>query len=122
MIVRPRGHLWEHRCDNCNASWYGPEGDDCYWCDKRLELRRQSERQHLLFPEWMNWGDRFRDCSEIHRTIWATTRGFTGDYRGKWEYALFDALEKGTITDDDADAAYGRYERWMTHMQNSASV
>lgn len=118
MTINPRSLI---ECSECGAAWEGIEGN-CYWCDKRYEYKRDAQRTRLLFPEWMNWGDRFRDCSEINRTIWAQTRGFTGDYRGKWEDALFDAIENRVVTDVEADAAYGRYLKWMTRMQNSASV
>ena len=119
MIDHPRNLV---TCLVCGASWEGSEGDDCYWCDRAYEQKRQSERDRLLFPEWMNWGDRFYACSDIDRIVWAQTRGFNGDYRGNWENAVCDGLERGIITGAESDAAYGRYERWMTRMRYSGNA
>jgi hypothetical protein len=75
-------------------------------------MRRESERDRLLFPEWMNWGERFERCSAIDRIVWAQTRGFVGDYEGKWKRELFRSVPEPLSGREVADALK-RYNRWM---------
>lgn len=118
MIIRPRGQLWEHSCDNCDASWYGPEDDDCYWCERRAERIRDSIRRRLLFPEWWNWSERFGECSHIDQTIWAETRGLRGKYVEQWERELSREVALGTITDTERALALRRNAQWIsTHSE-----
>ena|SRR5437868_11823752 len=101
-------------CDICNASWQGTEGDGCYWCDKRYEQKRDSERRRLIWPEWLGWSERFLACSEIDQAVWAETRGLTGDYLGKWQRDLTKAVSEGLITDAERANALARNAKWMT--------
>jgi hypothetical protein len=66
----------------------------------------------------MSWGDRFRECSDINRVVWAETRGFVGDYQGKWKRDLFRAIPE-TLTTHEATDALKRYVRWMIPMRKS---
>jgi hypothetical protein len=115
-VVRPRGPLWEIICDECGASWHGPSGEQCWTCERRHEMEFESRRTQLLFPEWLGWGERFERCNGIDRIVWAETRGFTGDYRGKWKRDLFNAIPKFVSAREAADALK-RYEKWMTHIE-----
>lgn len=116
-IDHPRSPI---TCAECEATWEGIEGDDCYWCDKRFAMKLASEQRRLLWPEWMNWGKRFEACNEINRTVWAETRGYTRDYRGQWKRDLFKAVPE-RITVVEAAEALRRFEKWMTHIKKSAN-
>lgn len=115
IIVASRGTDVEYRCGDCNAGWVGPIGDYCQWCHSRWLWGVESERKRLLFPEWLSWGDRYFECDDITRKVWAQSRGFIGDFAAKWERELFDSVVDGTITGQDQSQALKRYARWKTH-------
>lgn len=108
-------------CANCGAGWIGPPGDYCDWCHERWILTQKRDIQRLLQPEWMGWGERYEQLGELDRRVWEQTRGFHGNYQGKWNDEVCSAAELGRITGDELDQALSRYERWTIHMQKSES-
>lgn len=116
VIVASRGSDIEYRCRECDAGWVGPSDDYCEWCHKRWVRDVEAQRNRLLFPEWLSWGDRYFDCNEVQRSVWAQTRGITGDF-AKWQRDLFEAVSTQLVTDHEQSQALRRHERWMTHSQ-----
>lgn len=116
-VIETRGIDFWYQCAVCEASWVGPVGDWCDWCHERWLGRKDG----ILFPEFINWGERYERLSPIDRTVWATTRGFTGLFIDRWQSTLFDAITIGLVTDSEASEALKRYERWKTHMQQFES-
>ena len=108
-------------CDTCGASWVGPAGIECEWCERRFALKRESDRKRLLWPEWLGWADRYFDLSPIDQTVWEHTRGFVGDYRSKWQRDIHRAVIEGLVTDAERAGALRRVTQWMIRLQKPAS-
>lgn len=46
------GDGWaEIRCDVCDATWVGPIGEYCGWCERWIELANETQRTRILWPE-----------------------------------------------------------------------
>ena len=105
-------------CQSCGADWLGQSFDDeCEWCSDISAVLNRSDRQRLIFPEFITWGDSYWELSPIDRTVWATTRGFHGDFLGVWQRKLYRAVADGFITDQLAAKALERYRIWnRTHL------
>lgn len=65
--LRPQwGHGWaDLTCDTCGATWVGPVGEACGWCDMAEERQRQWQAEVLLStelpdPEASNFADAAR--------------------------------------------------------------
>lgn len=115
-IVNQRAFdIFDYKCERCNASWVGPMGECCDWCHQRWVTNQASERHRLLFPEWMNWGERYFACDAKSRTVWAESRGFHGDFEGNWKRSLGLAREKHLVTGPEAVQALKRFELWTIH-------
>lgn len=48
-IVAPRpdySHGWgDLQCGTCGATWVGPDGDPCAWCERHLALLAEHQRE-----------------------------------------------------------------------------
>jgi len=73
------------RCVTCGATWTGHIGEDCGWCDRRLELTRQYQAELLRDFE-------LPDIDDIRRPAALEA----------WAQRLTVAVEAGTITADQA--------------------
>src|SRR5215467_7786760 len=95
-VTADRDYL--HRCSTCDATWIGSiEDEECQWCERREQAREESEVNRLLYPQWWDWGDRYRELPDKYREVWRATRGIHGDYLKSWERKLTDALTAGRI-------------------------
>jgi hypothetical protein len=117
-LVESFGSEYRYRCI-CGASWVGPIGDYCEWCHARWESGRKRERERLLFPEWLDWSDRYFELDPLDQRVWAQTRGFLGDFEAKWKRELWRASESSLVTVSEMRQALKRYERWTIHMRKS---
>lgn len=116
------GHDVWITCDDCGAIWLGQPFDICEWCNAIGAAIDDTERQGLMFPEWMGWGDRFDSLSPINQIVWAATRGYHGDYVGAWQRRIGIAVRDGLVTDVQAATALQRAASWqLTHMRQSES-
>lgn len=107
------GTVWL-ACANptCAAEWVGYPEDECAYCAIR-EIRVASDkRKDLLFPPWaMNGnGPRYDSLDETTKAVWRTTRGQKEDTDSlvKWAHELAAAVQDGTITEMEAEAAIAR--------------
>lgn len=78
-------------CELCGASWVGPIGESCAWCEQRLEQTLAGQRRLLLRPELPERGDRRR----------------VGALKA-WGARMRVAHDAGTITRGELDAAWTR--------------
>ena len=109
---------FNYECLRCQATWVGPNGDWCDWCHERWIANEQSKRHQLLWPEWLNWAESFHSLPAIDQEVWASTRGFRGDYQSAWLVNLKDSLVNEAITNQDFVAALNRWERWKMIQQS----
>lgn len=121
FIVASRGIEVDYRCSVCNATWVGPIGDWCEWCHQRWVNDQENRKRKLLFPEWLEWGKRYWECSPIDRRVWEQTRGFHRDFLVNWERSIMQAIANDQVTGLEAAQALKRSERWKTHMQKFES-
>lgn len=121
FIVASEAFDIRYRCSVCNASWVGPIGDFCEWCHQRWVNDQAARKERLLFPEWLDWGKRYFECSPIDRRVWEETRGIHRDFERTWKRAIFEAVANDQVTGHEASQALKRYQRWKTHMQKSES-
>lgn len=116
-IIRKHQLGFFYQCAVCEAGWVGPIGDWCEWCHNRWI----GNKERILFPEFINWGEAYERLSPIDRQVWATTRGFTGAFIDRWQSTLFDAITIGLVTDVEASESLKRYQEWKIHMQQFES-
>lgn len=105
-------------CDRCGGKWLGQPFDECEWCDESDRISIERAKHRILFPEWLDWGERYWQLSELDQRVWEGTRGFHGDYQGKWMGELKRAVEFEQITRYDAIGAVNRYRRWKANNGN----
>lgn len=120
-IVGRRGIDYRYQCLVCTAKWVGPVGDWCDWCHERWLANRESEIQHLLFPEFMNWGERYSELSDIDKEVWERTRGCVGDFRTEWVQRIQRSYRLNLIDRDQMLSALGRYKKWTMTVQSKQS-
>lgn len=113
------GHDVWITCDDCGGNWLGQPFDICEWCNAIGAAIDDTERQGLMFPEWMGWGDRFDSLSPINQIVWAATRGYHGDYQVMWLRRLRTAVTTGVLTGQQVTQTLNRYRKWkMTQMKD----
>jgi hypothetical protein len=74
----------------------------------------------LLFPEWLNWGERYHGLDAINQWVWEQTRGVARDYRDKWQRDIHAAVIDGLVSDNERSLALQRYSQWMIHLPKPA--
>lgn len=117
-VLQPKGIGFWYQCAVCEASWVGPKGDWCDWCHERWIAKQASEHEKLLFPEFVNWGQSFARLSPIDQEVWASTRGFRGDYQSGWLVKLKESLDHSAITLDEFTQALERFKKWKMTLQS----
>lgn len=116
--------LFDYVCNRCGASWVGPiinhhaywvdsVRQRCEWCYRRYRIDRKARAHRLQFPEWLNWGDRYFNLSELEQRVWEETRGFYGDFHAKWERDVFAAVDSSLLSPEEAVSAIARIDRWV---------
>jgi hypothetical protein len=109
---------FDYQCLQCHATWVGPNGDICYWCHKRWLINEESKHQTLLYPEWLQWDDKYFHLSQLDQSVWEQTRGFSDGFDISWENRLKKALDNGEVTQMEFDAAETRYAKWINRNQS----
>lgn len=51
------------QCDQCEATWVGPEGESCDWCQTALDNMRKWQAQLVLHPPEHDQDDRQRPAA-----------------------------------------------------------
>jgi hypothetical protein len=118
-LIEPVGKSGRYWCRMCGATWTGEIDDYCKWCHMRWKTSRELKRNKLLYPEWLNWRDRYFALGDADAEVWRATRGFHGDYLDVWQTKLMQAVENSLVTEVEAVAAINRAERWMTNLEQS---
>ena len=86
----PEGY-YDLACDTCQASWVGPEGDPCEWCQTSLDHMRLWQAELTLTPP-------DTDPDDITRP----------DALKAWQNRLTVAITAGIITNQQAERAWDR--------------
>jgi hypothetical protein len=84
---------FELRCVDCGATWVGPIGEECAYCDRALAQMVTWQRELLLTPELPD--------DEGSRVAWAERLGR--------------AVTTGLVTEAEARQAIAREERRASH-------
>lgn len=93
VVPRPDyGPGWaDLQCDQCKATWVGPVGDTCWWCERSRQLVIEHQAEKLteapdIDPEDVRYPDGMR----------------------RWAGRLADGVKAEIITESQANAAWRR--------------
>src|SRR5215510_6456667 len=109
-------------CDRCEGKWLGQPFDECEWCNESDRIAIERAKHRLLFPEWLEWGERYDQLSELDRVVWERNRGFSANYQDKWLDQLDRANQLGEITDHELANSVDRFVRWLNRIENTRNA
>lgn len=111
-----KGHDVWIACESCGGIWLGQPFDTCDWCAELATRLKRDELARLMFPEFINWDERFASLSPIDQAVWAATRGFGEGYERDWLRRVRLAATDQVLTGQQVTQALSRYRKWKTQM------
>jgi hypothetical protein len=62
----------DHRCKTCDATWVGPAGESCWWCERRAEWLAEGQRTLVMSEPDVDVLDASDDELQTAVEAWAT--------------------------------------------------